>query len=134
MLKGFILTTLNKLPNIKADLVRMDDEWEKWEMEQLLEALQKWLKRNQPESVRETSEKRKERHWYSQGGGGRVFQQKGERKPFCIFGCEEAHWGDSCPVYETTDKRRNFFADNKLCFGCGKRGHRGENKCNEGDV
>ena len=32
MLKGFVLTSLNKLPNIKADLVRIDEEWEEWGM------------------------------------------------------------------------------------------------------
>ena len=36
MLKGFVLTTLNKLPQVKPDLVRVD----------LLMAIQKWLKRN----------------------------------------------------------------------------------------
>ena len=40
MLKGLVLPTLNKLPSIKADLVRTDEEWG---MENLIKALQKWL-------------------------------------------------------------------------------------------
>ena len=46
MLKGFVLSTLNKLPNIKSDLVRTDNEWESWSMKDLLDNLQQWLKRN----------------------------------------------------------------------------------------
>ena len=49
MLKGFVLTTLNKLPQIKPDLVRSAENWEDWGMEDLLKALQKWLKINKAE-------------------------------------------------------------------------------------
>ena len=30
LLKGFVLTTLNKRPQVKPDLVRTDDDWEDW--------------------------------------------------------------------------------------------------------
>ena len=33
MLKGFVTTTLNKLSNVKPDIVRMDQEWESWDMD-----------------------------------------------------------------------------------------------------
>ena len=33
IIKGLVLSALNKLPNIKADLVRTDEGWEEWEME-----------------------------------------------------------------------------------------------------
>ncbi len=41
MLKGFVLATLNKLPQVKPDIVRTDDNWENWAMEDLLGAMQK---------------------------------------------------------------------------------------------
>ena len=112
MLKGLVLPTLNKLPSIKADLVRTDEEWEEWGMENLIKALQKWLKRNQPEAGKE----KRERHWLSQRGA------------HCIFGCKESHWGDACPEYDTLEKRRRFFSEHRLCFNCAQSGHR-ENKC-----
>jgi hypothetical protein len=31
MLKGLVMTTLNKLPNVKPDLVRIDESWEEWD-------------------------------------------------------------------------------------------------------
>ena len=36
MLKGFVMTTVNKLPQVKPDLVRTDDNWENWDMAALI--------------------------------------------------------------------------------------------------
>ncbi|XP_048575296.1 uncharacterized protein LOC116604510 [Nematostella vectensis] len=126
MLRGLALSTLNKLQKIRADLVRTDEGWESWEMGDVIKALQKWLKRNKPaeESEREPGDKRKERHYFNQKG---VSPQTPKGR--CIFGCQEAHWGDLCPIYDTLEKRRKFFSENRLCFNCGRTGHR-ENKCN----
>ena len=52
---GNIPMTLDKLPAIRGDLVRMDPEWEKWNFAQLSEALSLWTKRNQA-GERESSE------------------------------------------------------------------------------
>ena len=41
MLKGFVLTTLNKLPHIKPDIVRTDDSWEEWGMKDLIDNIHK---------------------------------------------------------------------------------------------
>ena len=43
ILKGLVASTLNKLPNVKPDMVRMDDSWEDWDMKQLMLAIQVWL-------------------------------------------------------------------------------------------
>ena len=125
ILKGLVLPALNKLPNIKADLVRTDEGWEEWEMESLIKALQKWLKRNQPEAGKDPGDRKRERHMFAQKGGG---ENQPPKAPVCIFGCKESHWGDSCPVYTTLEKRRQFFSEHRLCFNCGRQGHR-ENKC-----
>lgn len=68
MLKGFVLTTLNKLPQVKSDLVRSDDNWEDWGVEYLIKSLQKWLKRNRSEDIpkkHDDKKDRKERNWYT---------------------------------------------------------------------
>ena len=41
-IKGFMRLTLDKLPGIKADLVRLDDEWPEWDFPKLVESLRKW--------------------------------------------------------------------------------------------
>ncbi len=43
---GYVRLTLDKLPGIRADLVRMDDDWQEWGFSQLVEALRKWCERN----------------------------------------------------------------------------------------
>ena len=45
-IKGFVRTTLGKLPGIRADLVRLDDNWQEWGFPELIESLKKWCDRN----------------------------------------------------------------------------------------
>ena len=122
MLKGFVLTTLNKLPQIKPDLVRSAENWEDWGMEDLLKALQKWLKINKAEDPPRKHDGKRERNWYT---GKR--EQKVHAKPHCLF-CEKDHWGEACEVVNTIAKRREFFMTKRLCFNCGRPGHR-EKEC-----
>ena len=78
------------------------------------------MRRNKvDESAKETE--RKEKHWYA-GNSNRE-----RRKPKCIF-CDAEHWSDKCDKYESTEKRKQHFRENKLCFNCGKKGHQ-EGKC-----
>ena len=56
------MTTLNKLPHIKPDLVRVDKNWEEWSMEDLMDALQKWLRRNHIENSK------CEKHLFTENG------------------------------------------------------------------
>ena len=41
--RGYLRLTLVKLPGIRADLVRLDDNWQEWRFPQLVEALTKWV-------------------------------------------------------------------------------------------
>ena len=43
---GFVHATLDKLPDIRADLVRLDDNWQEWGFPELIESLRKWWDRN----------------------------------------------------------------------------------------
>ncbi len=61
MLKGFVLATLNKLSQVKPDIIRTDDNWENWAMEDLLGAMQKWLRRNKVEEPPKRQEEKKGR-------------------------------------------------------------------------
>ena len=115
MLKGFVLSTLNKLPQVKPDLVITDEEWEDWNMEKLIDSIQKWLRRNKPKDDHkdQTEPKKRERSYF------------GQKQPHCLF-CEKTHWGESCPTYDTIAKRREFFAARRLCFNCARPGHTGK--------
>ena len=62
MLKGFVLSTLNKLPQVKPDLVRTDEGWEDWNMEKLIDSIQKWLKCNKAEDNYKIKWRQRERN------------------------------------------------------------------------
>ena len=38
--------TLDRLPGILADLVRLDDNWQEWDFCQLVDSLRRWTERN----------------------------------------------------------------------------------------
>jgi hypothetical protein len=58
-LDGFVMCTINKFPNVKSDLVRTDEDWEEWKMENLVDSLQKWLRRNKTEENKFTGDPRR---------------------------------------------------------------------------
>ncbi len=123
-LKAFVMTTLNKLPHIKPDLVRTDDKWEDWSLKDLLDNLQKWLLRNKTTNDFKNEESpRKERNWFA-GKGGKPKTSK------CVF-CKGEHYSDSCEDIKDLESRRKFFMSNKLCHNCGQPGHRA-NSCHGG--
>ena len=43
-IKGYIRNTLDKLPGIRAGLVRLDDSWQDWRLCELAEALRNGLR------------------------------------------------------------------------------------------
>ena len=45
-INGYVRLTLDKLPDIRADLVRIDEDWQKWTFPGLVDALRKWTTRN----------------------------------------------------------------------------------------
>ena len=95
-LQGFVMTTLNKLPQVKPDLVRVDESWEEWSMEDVIDALQKWLRRNHVESSK------CEKHLFSQKQGGKL-------KPYCLFCRKQEHWSEDCTLVTALADRKKFF-------------------------
>ena len=89
-------------------------------MHDVIEDVHARLRRNKPnDTVRETE--KMERHQYAGDSN------KEKRKPKCFY-CDAEHWLDKCDRYEITEKRKQYFRDNKFCFNCAKKGQR-ENKC-----
>ena len=42
-IRGNVRLTLDKLPGKRADLVRLDDNWQEWRFPQLVGALRNWV-------------------------------------------------------------------------------------------
>ena len=123
MLKGFVMTTVNKLPQVKPDLVRTDDNWENWDMAALIDEIRKWLSRHKVDP----GENRKEGSWFTSKGSGNEVQTGKPVTPVCIF-CKKDHWGGDCKTVVSLEARKKYFVENQLCFNCGRAGHRA-NKC-----
>ena len=62
-----VTSTLDKLLGIRADLVRLDDDWQEWTFPQMLEALRKWCDRN-PIHSSDQSVKSRDRFFNSMQG------------------------------------------------------------------
>lgn len=45
-IRGYVRLNLDKLPGIRANLVRLDEDWQDWGFSHLVEALRKWCERN----------------------------------------------------------------------------------------
>ena len=45
-IQGYVRWTLDKLPGIRADLVRLDDNWQEWDFCELVNSLRRWTERN----------------------------------------------------------------------------------------
>ena len=43
---GYVRFTLDKLPGIKADLVKPDDNWQEWDFAKVVDSLRRWTDRN----------------------------------------------------------------------------------------
>ena len=82
MLKGFVMSTLNKVPQVRPDIVQMDEIWENWEA--LINNLQQWLKRDKvddaPGDIGSVRPKR-EKHWYDKEKREVEFDRPCERSP-----------------------------------------------------
>ena len=110
------MTTLNKLPRVKPDLVRVDENWEKWSMKDFMDALEKW--RNHAENSI------CEKH---------LFKENGEKQtPYCLFCRKQDHWSVSCTVVISLADRKKFFVDRNLCFNCERSNHLADRCCTRG--
>ena len=117
------MTTVNKLPQVKPDLVRTDDNWENWDMAALIDEIRKWLSRHKVDP----GETRKEGSWFTSKGNGNEVQTGKPVTHVCIF-CKKDHWGGECKTVVSLEARKKYFVENQLCFNCGRAGHRA-NKC-----
>ena len=98
-LKGNVRMTLDKLPGIRADLVRNDDKWQQWSFPHLVEAIQKWTVRN-PVSADHHEEPRDGRRSNIANGGSST------------LGSEKRAW------VSATSRKENAFSTMEVGKGC----------------
>lgn len=112
MLRGFVITTLNKLRYVKSELIRTDDNWKNWRMEDLMKHLQGWLKRNKMEKQSETIQENQMKKGYGTLQREMTSDQS-----------KQGLLGHHCEMYKTLKRTSKFLADNQLCYNSGRAGH-----------
>ena len=113
--EGLVLPTLAKLPGIKADLTRNDDNWENWSFDDLLTEIRKWLKRNENDDDLEKCREEK-RPEYSKHKG--AFMTTERRGPRCFY-CPKKPWPDQCDTVLYKKERKGILRRKGACFKCG---------------
>jgi hypothetical protein len=108
--KGLTTMTLDKLPAIRGDLVRSDNEWESWNLEQLADALRLWIRRNPADPSREEEQKKRRERAFT--------TNRGDRPRGCVY-CESSeHKAIECTKFTTVADRKQILVKRKLCFNC----------------
>ena len=129
---GFVRATLDKLPGIRADLVRLDDNWQEWGFAELIESLRKWCDRNPivSENLKPEPPKPDLRSRYPPNRDPRnrfqarknpAYQTKDESAKVgrnCIYCNGEDHSSTQCKKVPGLHQRRQILSDKKLCFNC----------------
>lgn len=121
--KGLVAMTLDKLPAIRGDLVRSDNQWESWDFCQLAEALRLWLRRHpvdsQQEHENEQNTKRRERR-------ANMFNTRREEyNPRGYIYCDsDDHKAIKCTKITAVSDRKQILSKKRLCFNCAVGSHR----------
>ena len=81
-IKGYVRNTLDKLPGIRADLVRLDDSWQDWGFCELVEALRKWTERN-PKIIASEKKPKRDNVYHT--------KEREQKSRSCVYCEKEGH-------------------------------------------
>ena len=115
-INGYVRVTLDKLPGIRADLVRLDDEWQEWGFPQMLEALRKWCDRNPLPSSEQPILKVRDKLYNSR-------QEEWKPRP-CVYCESSGHKSVDCDKIVGVAQRKKHLSEKRLCFNCTGTKHR----------
>ena len=87
-------------------------------MEDLIDALQKELRRNHIENGK------CKKHLFTENGN--------KQTPYCLFCHKQDHWSVNCTIVTALADRKKFFVDCNLCFNCGRSNHRADQRRRRG--
>ena len=114
MLRGFAMSTLNKLPQERPDIARTDENWENWDMEASINNFQQWLKRHKVDNVNGNSggvRPKREKPWFNE-----------ERKDLSVSFVKLSTGQTRAKSLKQWKQGGIFFQEKELCFNCGRTG------------
>ena len=90
-IKGYVRNTLDKLPGIRADLVRLDDSWQDWGFCELVETLRKWTERN-PKIIASEKKPKRDNVYHT--------TERERKTRRCVYCEKERHKSSECKAVE----------------------------------
>ena len=124
---GAASMSLDKLPAIRGDLVRIDPSWESWDLAKLSEAVRLWTRRNPADTnQREQTEQQTAKQNLRQQARIYHTRRGSDLKPRCwpCVYCGEDHKAVECTKVTDVSDRRQILLHKRLCFNCTAGNHR----------
>ena len=115
-INGYVRLTLDKLSGIRADLVRIDEDWQEWTFPQFVDVLKKWTTRNS--KILPSPEKSFKRENTYQTNY-KIYKHGG-----CVYCEKSGHKASDCKTVSDIKKRRLTLSNKKLCFNYTGTKHR----------
>ena len=110
-IKGYVRLTLNKMPGIRVNILRLEDNWQEWELCQLADSLRRYTDRNC-----KTAWNPEKNFWRET-----LFhvRDKDQRRAYVCVYCEKAgHRSSDCELVIEISECRLILSKKKLCFNC----------------
>ena len=119
-ISGYCRATLDKLEGIRANLTRLDDNWQEWGFPQLVTALGNWTERNPANQYqsRDKSFATNQNKVYSSKANNKSFHRRA-----CIYCDSDEHKSIDCKTVTTLNDRRSILKEKRVCFNCKGFGH-----------
>ena len=120
-----VYTLLDKLGPVREIIAQGDDNWEEWNLEQLVQNLRKYVDRNPLKTSEETKlevtnkDRLREREKLLFGNG----QPNGKKPEGCVYCSSNQHRSMQCTRVLNVANRREILKNNKLCYNCTGTGH-----------
>ena len=113
---GYVRMSIDKLPEIRGDLVRTDENWQEWDFAKFVYALQGWTERN-PVTIRSSDKPWRDSNAFN--------TQLGDARPRGGVYCDSTdHKPNECTEVSNTSERRKIFLRKRLHFNCARDDHR----------
>ena len=113
---GYVRMSINKLPGIRGDLVRTDENWQEWDFPKFVYALQGWTERN-PVTIRSSDKTWRDSNAFNT-------QLDNARPRGCVYCDSTDHKPHECTKVSDPNERKKMFLKKRLCFNCAGDDHR----------
>ena len=139
--QSFVYSLMDKLGPVKEALIQKDDDWENWNLEELVENLEKYIDRHPLPALETTTASSTSIPYRRRGNEDRTDWRQRDKMMFanamdkpqgtqnsCVY-CEFSnHRSSDCRKVINVAQRREVLKKKRLCFNCTGSGH-GASKC-----